>query len=416
MRKIKTESDFALDYLGHYVGTVAPLPLTTKIIATLGPVSSKPAILKKLAQSVDIFRLNMSHGDHASHQEVIQAIRSLSNPPEIMFDLQGPKLRVGRMPKKGIDLKRGCKFTLTTEDILGHESHIPIQLLGSLTAIKLGDRIFFDDGLIETIVLTGSETELVVQVIVGGNLKEKKGMNFPDSILDIPALTEKDYADVRFAVEQGADYLALSFVRQASDIEALQAYLPDLDKPIPIIAKIEKPEAITNIDEIIAVSDGIMVARGDLAVEVHFAQVPRYQKKIVRKCRLQKKPVIVATQTLGSMEHNPRPTRAEASDVANAIYDGANSVMLSGETAVGDYPIEAVQAIAAVIASTEQHIAEEPIWAKFDSWIPNIWPKLSQSVQYVRSWYAPTNELPSLPLGPSQKKLKSPYPIYPDFF
>lgn len=336
----------------------------TQIIATVGPESNSYKTLTHLAEEgVNIFRLNMSHGNHTFHKAVIEIVRVLKTPygrsPLILVDLQGPKLRVGKMQDGGVRLEAGQQVILTTEQIIGSDGRIPIQLLGSLTAIQPGERIFFDDGLLETIVVETKETELIVEVIVGGKLTDKKGMNFPDSTLDIPALTEKDYEDAQFAVENGADWIALSFVRQASDVETLRAYLYAQGRKIPIVSKIEKPEAINNIDSIIAVSDGVMVARGDLGVEINDFEVPEHQKRIIGKCQRQGIFCIVATQMMDSMIRRPRPTRAEVSDVANAVYDGTNAVMLSGETANGKYPVESVQKMAEIVTFTEMEVAKK---------------------------------------------------------
>jgi len=360
------------------------MPLATKIIATIGPACDSSKILTRLLEEgVNIFRFNMSHGDHAYHKKVIEAVRALGtwygHSPLILVDLQGPKLRVGKMKAGSAYLETGSVVSLTTKQISGDESRVPIQVLGSLTAIQPGERIFFDDGLLETVVIETRETELVVQIIVGGQLTDRKGMNFPDSTLDIPPLTEKDYEDARFAVENGADRIALSFVQKASDVEALRVYLSDLGHPIPIISKVEKPKAIDNIDSIIEASDGVMIARGDLGVEVDDYMVPIHQKNIVHKCQQKEKFVIVATQMLDSMIRNPKPTRAEASDVANAVYDGASAVMLSGETANGAHPVKSVQKMAAIVTATEKNIAEKKFMAT-SSFTSSCSPMLSYPI------------------------------------
>jgi len=330
----------------------------TKIVATVGPASDSEERLSALIQTgVDVFRLNFSHGDHAGKSAVIRSIRKLSQqherPVAILGDLQGPKIRTGLMEGGGLQLIAGGEVTVTTREVLGQGDLIPTIYQGLPHDVGAGDRILLDDGLMELQVLGVEGTEVRCQVVTGGLLKDRKGMNLPGANVSAPALTEKDREDLHFCIMEELDYVALSFVRQASDVVELKGILQQHGSELRIIAKIEKPEAVTNFDAILEVSDGVMVARGDLGVEINPEKVPLIQKRIIRSCNAAGKPVITATQMLESMVNNPRPTRAETSDVANAILDGTDAIMLSAETASGKYPLEAVSMMVQVALDVE---------------------------------------------------------------
>jgi len=340
------------------------MPKRTKIIATIGPASSSPAIIAKLIHAgMDAARLNFSHGERKDHITRIRLIRQASisagKPIAIIQDLQGPKLRVGNMQNDGVALKRGAIVTLTAKKVVGTSSLISITYSRLAKDLRPGDTVLFDDGRLELRVLRRSGSGLQCKVIRGGTLKSHKGVNLPGANLTLPSLSPKDRQDILFGIGRGVDYIALSFVRSASDIEATRSFIRKAGADIPIIAKIEKPEAIRNLDEIIQAADGIMVARGDLGVEMSPEQVPLLQKLIIRACNDAEKPVITATQMLESMIENPQPTRAEASDVANAILDGTDCVMLSGETAVGKHPVQAISVMARIAVQAETSL--EPI-------------------------------------------------------
>ena len=312
-----------------------------KIVCTIGPASEAPEVLRQLIEAgMDVARLNLSHGDQAWHGGAVRRIRQVSTevgrPVGILWDLSGPKLRVGRIEQGGIRLQPDEEIVLTTRPVLGHGAEIPVQYAHLPEHVRPGERILLADGLLEVQVLEASDTDIRCRVVVGGVLESNKGLNLPDASLDIPAITPKDREDLRLGLGLQVDWVALSFVRRAADVRELKAliasYAPDVP-PTPVISKIEKPEAVQNIDELIEESDGIMVARGDLGIETSPEEVPIAQKMIIAKSNRAGKPVITATQMLESMVQNPRPTRAEASDVANAVFDGTDAVMLSGETA-----------------------------------------------------------------------------------
>jgi pyruvate kinase len=336
--------------------------IRTKIVCTIGPASREPEVLASLASSgMDVARLNFSHGDRDDHEENIRRIRAMAlavgKPVAILTDLQGPKLRVGRMPEEGLLLKAGDEVVLSTEDFVGEPRRLPVQYAGFPLAVQEGGRVLIDDGLIELEVLRPAQSEVLCRVVTGGLLTTNKGMNLPGASLAIAAITEKDRQDLIFALEQQVDWVALSFVRTAQEVLDLKALIRELSafgQPTPVIAKIEKPEAVQNIDSIIEAADGIMVARGDLGIETSAEEVPMVQKSIIAKCNAMGRPVITATQMLDSMIRNPRPTRAEASDVANAILDGTDAIMLSGETAVGKYPLRSVQTMVRIAEEVEQ--------------------------------------------------------------
>ena len=329
----------------------------TKIVCTLGPSSSsRDALLSLVEAGLNVARLNFSHGTHEQHAEVIATVREVAatvgRPVALLGDLQGPRIRIGDLVAP-IQLDEGADVVLAPEDV-ARPGEIPITYERMATDVHAGDRVLVDDGLIELVVLDVAEPRVTARVLHGGPLKSHKGMNLPGVHVSVPSLTEKDRDDVRFAVSQGLDYLALSFVRKAADLAELRALVP---REMLIVAKIEKDVALENIDEIIRASDGVMVARGDLGVELPFEEVPIAQKRIIALATRLGRPVITATQMLESMIHNPRPTRAEASDVANAILDGTDAVMLSAETAAGKYPRLAVEAMARIIREIESHPA-----------------------------------------------------------
>ncbi len=333
----------------------------TKIICTIGPASNSPEMLKKLMLSgMDIARLNFSHGKHEDHLANIINIRKISEeldlPVAILADLQGPKIRVAKLPGGPIELVDGKEVIITTRlDPAPEElTLIPTVYKNLPKDVKPGSRILFDDGLLEASVISvRSDTEVLCRVVKGGTLKEKKGINLPGVEVSAPAVTAQDLADLDFAIKNGLDFVALSFVRHASDIEEVKAVIHKNGLDTPVIAKIERPEAVTNFDNILKACDAVMVARGDMGVEMPPEKVPHIQKTLIKKCALAGKPVIVATQMLDSMISNPRPTRAEVSDVANAILDGADAIMLSGETASGKYPVEAVSMMSEIADEIE---------------------------------------------------------------
>lgn len=330
----------------------------TKIVATIGPASSSPKIIDELLLAgVNVVRLNLSHGAQEDHRAVISDIRAaaqrLDLPVAILLDLRGPKIRTGLLEKGSVDLKPGQMITITTEEIKGNERLISTTYKDLPKDVKPGDRILIDDGLIEVKVRSVSLELVNCEVVYGGILKESKGMNLPGVNVSAPALSEKDINDLDFGISQGVDYVALSFVRKAADVLDLKDYLREKGADIPVIAKIEKPEAMENLEAILEESDGIMVARGDLGVELSPEEVPIAQKKMIAMANAAGKAVITATQMLESMINNPRPTRAEASDVANAVFDGTDALMLSGETAVGKYPVKAVEMMVKITVEAE---------------------------------------------------------------
>jgi pyruvate kinase len=341
------------------------MPKRTKIIATIGPASSSPAIIAKLIRAgMDAARLNFSHGDWNDHTIRIRNIRleaeKTGKQIAIIQDLQGPKLRVGAVENDAVTLRRGDTLVLTTRKVMGTGTLLSVTYPRLTMDLKAGDQVLLDDGRLELRVVSKGAGSLRCKVVRGGVLMSHKGVNLPGAKLSLPSLSHKDKADLRFGIAQGVDYIALSFVRSANDISATRRFLNMHGVDIPIIAKIEKPEAIRNLDEIIRAADGVMVARGDLGVEMSPEQVPLLQKKIINACNLADKPVITATQMLESMIENPQPTRAEASDVANAILDGTDCVMLSGETAMGNYPVQAVAVMARIAVQAETALIQVP--------------------------------------------------------
>jgi pyruvate kinase len=333
----------------------------TKIVATLGPASSDPETLDGLiGAGVNVFRLNLSHGDPQSHEELYHRVRRASERAKgsvgILADLPGPKIRVGSLENGALELEGGEDVTVTTRDVIGGPGLIPCQYEDLARDLSPGDTILLDDGNLELEVLEILGGDVRCRVVAGGMLKDKKGMNLPGVNVSAPALTEKDRFLARFALGLGVDFLALSFVRRASDLRTLRTIMGEVENSALLIAKIEKAEALAEIEEIIGEADGIMVARGDLGVELRPEKVPPVQGQLVRMAREFEKPVIVATQMLESMTWSPRPTRAEVVDVSNAVSEGADAVMLSGETAVGAYPVKTVEMMDRVIRETEGYL------------------------------------------------------------
>ncbi len=330
-----------------------------KILVTIGPASSPKHILKEMfLNGVDVCRLNFSHGNYDEHRQVIQTIneldQELSANIAILADLQGPKIRIGKVENNLIELRVGEKITFTTHECLGNHDQLYLSYQNFPQDVSQGEYILIDDGKIRLQVLNSNKLDKVEAIVInGGNLSSNKGVNLPDTKISLPSLTEKDIQDVDFALANDVDWIALSFVRKTEDIAQLRELIRSKGKNTSIIAKIEKPEALLCINEIIDASDAIMIARGDMGVELPFSQVPTVQKKIVQLCIEKSKPVIIATQMMESMILNFRPTRAEANDVANAITDGADALMLSGETSVGNYPIETIRSMKEIIRYTE---------------------------------------------------------------
>ncbi len=338
----------------------------TKVVCTMGPNTNDRELMKALIQNgMDVARFNFSHGDHEEQKgrmDLLKQLREeLNANTAILLDTKGPEIRTGMLKGgKKVILENGASFTLTTDEVEGDETKVSITYAGLPEDVDRGSTILIDDGLIGLRVVRKTEKDIVCEVVNGGELGEKKGVNVPNVSVRLPAITEKDKDDIRFGVEQGIDFIAASFVRNAECVLEIRAFLKDLDAPyIPIIAKIENAEGLRNIDEIIRAADGIMVARGDLGVEIPAEEVPYLQKMMIQKCNSNFKTVITATQMLDSMIRNPRPTRAEVTDVANAVYDGTDAVMLSGETAQGKYPLEALQMMVHIIENTEQHLDYE---------------------------------------------------------
>jgi len=329
----------------------------TKIVCTLGPSSCSPDALRSLLEAgLNVARINFSHSSHEQHAANIALVRQTANalgrPVAILGDLQGPRIRIGELPAP-LTLSDGGDVVLTPDGSI-RDGELPVTYAGLADDVHVGDRVLINDGLLELVVLDVAPPRVTARVLHGGLLTSHKGINLPGVSVSAPSITEKDREDVAFAVEQGVDYLALSFVRRAQDVAELRAMIP---REILVVAKIEKDSALENIESIIRASDGVMVARGDLGVELPFEEVPLAQKRIISLCNRLGRPVITATQMLESMITHPRPTRAEASDVANAILDGTDAVMLSAETATGEYPRLAVEAMNRIIAEVEKHSA-----------------------------------------------------------
>jgi pyruvate kinase len=357
----------------------------TKIIATIGPATIDENIIEQLVLSgVDVCRINSSHGDHAMMKKIIDSVHNVNERLQahvaILLDLQGPKIRIGDLKEGEFEIREGDEIILTTVDVPGNRELIYIKYPGFVNDVKTGDRVLIDDGKLELEVLKILTTERVLtRVIHGGILSSRKGVNLPNTKISLPSLTEKDRADLEFALNENVEWIGLSFVRRAQDVTELKQIIRDRKSMTRVIAKIEKPEAIDNIDEIIAVSDGVMVARGDLGVELPMQKVPVIQKQIVKKCNAASKPVIIATQMMESMITTYRPTRAEANDVGNAVFDGADALMLSGETSVGRYPLATVRAMQKIISEVEM---ENEIYYRESAPQKNSASFLSDSISY----------------------------------
>jgi pyruvate kinase len=331
-----------------------------KIVCTLGPATSTAERIRELVEAgMDVARLNLSHGSYAEHEQMYRLVREASDASGhaigIFADLQGPKIRLGNFANGPVGLSRGDEFVITTRDVPGGRSVCSTTYDGLPADVGPGDSILVDDGKVRLEVTAVNETDVTTRVVVPGVVSNHKGLNLPGVAVSVPALSAKDTEDLRWALHLTVDFIALSFVRSAKDAEDVRAVMREENIFLPIIAKIEKPQAIDNIEEIVDSFDGFMVARGDLGVECPLEDVPFLQKQVIDVARRHAKPVIVATQMLESMISAPRPTRAEASDVANAVLDGADAVMLSGETSVGEYPVETVSTMARIIESTEDH-------------------------------------------------------------
>lgn len=338
----------------------------TKIVATIGPASDSEDMLRDLiGAGVNVARLNFSHGSHAEHGRKIQLIRQiaqdLDRPVAILQDLSGPKIRIGSIAAGSVTLNAGQRFVLTSRPVDGDAEVVSVSYKSLPREVHPGNAILLNDGALELSVVETTDTDIVCQVTVGGELSSRKGVTLPSGSVNTPSLTDKDRDDLAFGIQQGVDFVALSFVRSAKDIAAAREVIAARGRDIPLIAKIEKHEALANIDEIIAVADGLMIARGDLGVETPIERIPQAQKMLIRRANQAAIPVITATQMLKSMVSNPRPTRAEVTDIANAILDGSDAVMLSEESAVGDYPLEAVRVMDRVIRSSEESFP-------FDEW------------------------------------------------
>ena len=331
-----------------------------KIVCTLGPATWSPEGVRALvAAGMDVARLNLSHGSYADHEAAYAEVRRASDESGravgVLVDLQGPKIRTGRFADGPVTLVSGDRFTITVDDILGGPDRVSTTYKGLPGDVLPGDRLLIDDGKVALLALEVTDTDIVTEVVEGGVVSNNKGINLPGVAVSVPAMSNKDEADLRWALRLRADMVALSFVRDAKDIERVHEIMDEGGGRLPVIAKIEKPQAVENLREIIKAFDGVMVARGDLGVELPLEDVPLVQKLAIEIARRNAKPVIVATQVLESMIENPRPTRAEVSDCANAVLDGADAIMLSGETSVGKWPIEAVTMMARIIESTEEH-------------------------------------------------------------
>ena len=331
-----------------------------KIVCTIGPATESPEQIQALVDAgMDVARINRSHGDAHEHEAVLNRVRAAAKASgravAVLVDLQGPKIRLGRFVEGKHDLAEGDVFTITTEDVPGTKELVSTTYKGLTGDAKVGDRILIDDGKVGVRITAVEGTNVVTRVEIPGPVSNNKGLNLPGVAVSVPAMSDKDEEDLRWALRLGADIIALSFVRSAADYDDVARIMTEEGRTVPVIAKIEKPQAVENLVEIVDAFDGIMVARGDLGVELPLEQVPIVQKRAIELARRSATPVIVATQVLESMISSPRPTRAEASDCANAVLDGADAVMLSGETSVGDFPIEAVRTMARIIENTEEH-------------------------------------------------------------
>jgi len=331
-----------------------------KIVCTLGPATSSPEGVRALvAAGMDVARLNLSHGSYPDHEAVYAEVRQAGNESGravgVLVDLQGPKIRTGRFADGPVTLVNGERFTITVDDVPGGQERVSTTYKGLPGDVSPGDRLLIDDGKVMLRAVEVTKTDVACEVLGGGVVSNNKGINLPGVAVSVPAMSDKDEADLRWALQLPADMIALSFVRDAKDIERVHQIMDEEGVRLPVIAKIEKPQAVEHLEEIINAFDAVMVARGDLGVELPFEEVPLVQKRAIEMARRKAKPVIVATQVLESMIENSRPTRAEASDCANAVLDGADAIMLSGETSVGSWPIQAVSTMARIIENTEEH-------------------------------------------------------------
>ncbi|MBI5370054.1 pyruvate kinase [Candidatus Uhrbacteria bacterium] len=360
----------------------------TKIVCTIGPASASPTKLHALMRAgMDVARLNLSHGTHRDHHRILKTIRQtareLGKPVAIVGDLQGPKIRLGELPAAGVALKAHSSVVINSAATTFQKGELPVTYANLFKDVNVGERLLIDDGLLELKITRVAKKKIYATVVNGGTVTSHKGMNFPDSQLSLSSLTSKDREDVVFAVGQGVDWVALSFVKSVADVKLLRRLIakaskPGMIKPL-IIVKIEKHEAVANFDAILEEADGVMVARGDLGIEVPAQEVPVIQKTFVEKCRKAGKPVIVATQMLDSMIRNPRPTRAEVSDVANAVFDHTDAVMLSGETASGKYPVQAVKMMASIVQEAERSVFDDVTF--FESSTTDAVAALSQQLK-----------------------------------
>ena len=357
----------------------------TKIICTIGPASANEKILTQMCLAgMNVARLNSSHGSHQEHKEKIELIKrvreNLDLPIPIMLDTKGPEYRIKTFQNQSVEIPDGADFTFTTQDIVGDETRVSVSYEGLVQDLSVGDRILVNNGLVVFEVKELTETEAICTTIVGGTLSNRKSMSFPNKVMSGPYLSEQDKADLLFGIENDVDFVAASFVSTKADVLSLRQFLDDNGGAnIDIIAKIENQSGVDNIEEICEACEGIMIARGDLGVEIPFVKVPSVQKLLISKCRMLGKRVITATEMLETMIQNPRPTRAEISDVANAVYDGTSAVMLSGESAAGKYPVEAVRNMAQICEYTEQHISYKKRFLNADFRIKNILDAISHA-------------------------------------
>lgn len=363
----------------------APVLRKTKIVCTIGPASEDVGILKEMLQAgMNVARLNLSHGTHEEHKKRIAAVREASAktgiPVAIMFDTKGPEIRIGRLAGGQVSLTEGEQVVFTTQEILGSRERIMVNYPDLPQEVEPGTRILLDDGLLELVVQKVAGTDIFCTVVNGGILLDRKKVNIPGVNVNLPGLTQQDIDDITLGVEEGVDYIAASFIRSADDILGIRRVLEGLGAEISLISKIENRQGINNLEEIIKLSDGIMVARGDLGVEIPAEEVPIVQKKLIERCNIAGKPVITATQMLDSMIRNPRPTRAEANDIANAIYDGTDAIMLSGETATGRYPVLSVQTMARIAKRTEESLNWREMSAKRASAVTN---SVTEAISYA---------------------------------
>ncbi len=338
----------------------------TKIVCTIGPSSSSAETIRKMLQAgMDVARINFSHGSHKEHATVIRTLRAAARetgfPLAIMQDLPGPKNRTGKLKDGVIELKEGARFILTTRQLLGNQHMVSVELPELPRKVRPGDAVYLDDGAIRLKVVDTTATDVDCIVVSGGRLGEEKGVNVPGVDWDAPAITDEDWEHLRFGLKHEVDFVALSFIEEAADIRRVKEFLRQGNNIPAVIAKIERQEALDNLDEILDAADGAMVARGDLGIEIPLPRVPVVQKEVIKKCNRLGKPVIVATQMLESMVSSPRPTRAEVTDVANAIFDGADAIMLSEETAIGDYPVESVSMMAQIALEAEAALPYEEV-------------------------------------------------------